>query len=312
MNTRGIRAEITWLPHRAEYAPWSIRRPAIPDWANIIHVNTWLHRSLVPASINTVATAHHSVHDPALRPFKTWLQALYHRLWIKSLERWILRRADRVVAVSQYTAHQVQATFGTEGIEVIYNGLDTDQFHPPAARDPHQPFRLLYVGSWSARKGCDLLAPIMQKLGEDFELHYTCAVKSTANTDLPANCHPLGRPSLAGLINAYQECDALLFPSRLEGFGQVAAEAMACGLPVIAANNSALPEVVLDHKTGLLVRQNTAGGFADAARALQTDPVTWRRMSSTARDHAAVAFAVDRMADQYVKIYSSMLSQQKS
>ena len=41
LNQRGIRAEISWLPLRAEYAPWTVAVPKPPEWATVAHVNTW-------------------------------------------------------------------------------------------------------------------------------------------------------------------------------------------------------------------------------------------------------------------------------
>ena len=62
---RGIRAEITWLPLRAEYAPWSVAIPQPPAWATVCHINTWLHPRFIPARLPVVATLHHAIHDPA-------------------------------------------------------------------------------------------------------------------------------------------------------------------------------------------------------------------------------------------------------
>ncbi|MBL8256262.1 MAG: hypothetical protein JNJ62_06655 [Pseudoxanthomonas mexicana] len=43
LNSRGIRAEIAWLPHRSEYLPWTVSVPVAPAWADIVHVNTWIY-----------------------------------------------------------------------------------------------------------------------------------------------------------------------------------------------------------------------------------------------------------------------------
>ena len=246
LNGQGIRAEITWLPHRAEYAPWSVPTPKPPAWANIVHVNTWLHPRFIPLHLPVVATMHHVVHDPAFAPYRTRAQALYHRFWIKPIETAVLRRAQAVTAVSRYTAAQVRAVFGRDDVNVILNGIDTDIFHPGPVRAPHQPFRLLFVGNWSQRKGTDLLAPIMQKLGPDFELWVTSGLRDWRDkVSLPPNIRFLGRvPTTEALVRVYQDADALLFPSRLEGFGLAALEAQACGLPVISTNATALPEVL--------------------------------------------------------------------
>ncbi|UKE70335.1 glycosyltransferase family 4 protein [Xanthomonas cerealis pv. cerealis] len=306
LNARGIQAGITWLPHRAEYAPWSVRKPERPEWANITHVNTWLHRSLLPSDSLVVATMHHSVHDAAMRPFKNWKQHLYHQAWVRPMETWILGRADKVTSVSQHTANEVSRSFGIDS-EVIYNGLDLKLFKPPIRRAPRSTFKLMYVGSWSARKGTDLLAPIMACLGDGFELAYTASAGFPTDSQLPENCRNIGRPDVNSLVTAYQQSDALLFPSRLEGFGQVAAEAMACGLPVVAGRNSALPEIVSSQATGFLVKDDDIPAYAAAIRRLRDDRDLWRRMSSAARLSTEQKFDVNRMTDRYLALYRQLL-----
>lgn len=214
---RGLRTEITWLPLRAEYAPWSVPAPKPPPWANVAHINSWLPQRFVPKRLPVLVTVHSSVHAPALTPYKSTAQALYHRFWIKAIEAENLRRAAKVVAVSRYTAHQVQAVFGRADSEIIHNWVDTDLFHPAPRETPQRPFRLLFLGNWSRRKGTDLLAPILRRLGPDFVLRFTAKGSPGASRDLPANLIPvswMSEPSQ--LARLYQESDALLFPSRLE------------------------------------------------------------------------------------------------
>ena len=306
LNARGIRAEIAWLPRRAEFLPWTVPAPRPPAWANVVHVNTWLHRRFVPENLAAVATMHHSVHDPLLRPYKSHAQALYHRCWVRPMERWILRRVDAVTAVSEFSARQARDHFGVDAVHVICNGMPAPQLGSfYRANKPHEPFRLLYVGSWSRRKGVDLLGPIMRRLGEDFELRYTAP--RNRRVRLPVNCRSLGRPDEQGLREAYLDSDALLFPTRLEGFGQVALEAMAYGLPVISTNGSALPEVVEDGATGILCPQDDSAAFVAAARRLQQQHHLWSSMSTAALAHARrPEFGIAAMVDRYASVYETV------
>lgn len=307
LNAHGIHAEITWLPLRAEFAPWSVAVPSPPAWATVVHVNSWLHPRFLPRDRPIVSTLHSCVHDPQLRPYKSLSKALYHIIWIRRIEAANLRCAAHVVAVSRYTAQAAQAAFGRQGIEVIYNGVDTDFFSPVARNQPHQPFRLLYVGNWNPLKGVDLFCPILQTLGEDFELLYT-ADRNGAHTPyaLPANCQCIGRLNARDLVQAYQNADALLVPSRLEGFGLVAAEAMACGLPVIAANTSSLPEVIEHGKTGLLCPVDDVSAFAAAARTLAQNPARWQAMRQAARSRAVALFSAQEQLMRWIALYQSL------
>lgn len=309
MQKRGLRAEITWLPLRAEYAPWSVPIPKPPAWANIVHVNTWLSTRFLPVGLPVVATMHHCVHDPAYRPYKSLAQAIYHRAHVKRLERRILERAAVTVAVSRFTAERTQAAFGSGRPRVITLGIDLDGLYEPVAnRKPHDPFRLLFAGTGSRRKGIDLLVPIMERLGPGFTLTVV-GTSQIGQSRLPTNIHIRGRlRAKDDLAAAYRESDALLFPSRLEGFGLVAAEAMACGVPVIATRGSSLPEVIEDGVTGILCPQDDVDAFAAAARKLADDVAFATAMSLAARQRAVELFSTTRMVDGYVRVYASCAS----
>ncbi len=307
LNRCGIQAEITWLPHRAEYAPWTVPVPKPPPWANVVHINSWLHPRFIPAALPIITTIHHNVHDTALEPYKSALQRLYHRYWVFPIERRNISRAQIRTTVSHYTARQVEQTFGCSNITVIYNGIDTEIFTPGPERLPHRPFRLLYVGNWNLRKGVDLLAPILEQLGPDFELCYTIGRnKRHVCFPLPFNSRCLGRLTASRLVQAYREADTLLFPSRLEGFGLVAVEAMACGLPVIACNGSALPEIVEDGVTGLLCPKDDVDAFVSAVRHLATDLQYWQVMRHAARQRAEMHFGIGTQVDRYIDLYKSI------
>ena len=308
LRRREIRAEITWLPHRAEYAPWTVPAPKPPEWATAVHVNTWLHPRFIPGHLPVVATLHHSIHDPALRPYKGWLRAAYHRWWIAPIERRVLRRAQRIVAVSRFVANTARQILCDVPMDVIYNGIDIERFHPgDRRRGPGTPFRLLYVGSWMARKGVDLLAPIMRELGNGFELHYTGGPAAAVDKPaMPPNMHDIGRLSGDAVVAAMQDADAFLFPSRSEGFGLVAAEAMACGLPVIATRGSSLPEVVDDGETGTLFPLDDVTAAVAAVQSLFASPDRVLAMSSAGRSLVVKAFGGAEMIDGYATLYRAL------
>lgn len=309
LNKHGIRAEITWLPHRAEYAPWTVPVPEPPPWANVVHVNSWLHPRFLPHHLPVITTLHFCVYDSALAPYKSLAQKLYHALWIRGVEEANLCRAHRVTAVSHYTAQVAKAALGLASIQVIHNGIDTQQFIPAHRETPNKPFRLLYVGNWSERKGVDLLGPILSVLGSDFELHYTADRDGLHRRySLPSNCQCLGRLTGETLVRAYQEADALLFPSRLEGLPLATVEGMACELPVIASDATSLPEVVAHEVTGFLCPVDDRAAFIHAIRTLEQNPEVWKRMRIAARQRAEALFSLARMTEAYISMYKKVLT----
>jgi len=311
LRGRGLRAEITWLPLRAEYAPWTVLAPRPPEWANVVHVNTWLHSRFIPKDLPVVATIHHAMHHPAVRLYKGPVRASYHRCWIAPNERRVLRRADKIVAVSRFVVETARQTLLDAPMQVIYNGVDTGKFRPGGRqRKPLEPFRLLYVGSWKKLKGVDLLRPIMRELGHGFELRYTGGPSAARDkADMPANMHDIGRlHGEEAVVAAMQGADALLFPSRSEGLPLSAIEAMATGLPIIAARGSSLVEVVEDGTTGLLCNSDDIAAFAMAARHAASDTGTYEQLRSQARTLARSKFSVDAMIENYVKCYTSCIT----
>ena len=156
-----------------------------------------------------------------------------------------------------------------------------------------------------ARKGVELLAPILRQLGEGFVLHYTggtAAEKDKSN--MPPNMIDMGRlQGDAAVISAMQDADALLFPSRSEGHPLVAVEAMACGLPIIGMHGSSISEAVTDGHTGLLCPKNDVAAFVAAIRGLAADTTRYLSLAQAARLRAVVHFSETTMIDAYLRLY---------
>lgn len=307
----GLQVQIDWIPLRAEYLPWTVQRPIPPKWANLAHVNTWLPSRFLPGHLPILATVHHAAHHPDNIVYKSTLKSLYHRAWIAPNERRVLRRAQIATAVSRFAANTAKETLIEMEIDVIYNGVDINHF-TPRERGPatSHPFRLLYVGGWKSLKGVDILPEIMMELGDNYELHYTGGHSTnTARSPLPRNMKDTGiLKGSNAVVEAMHSADALLFPSRSEGFGLVAAEAMACGLPVIGTMGTSISEVVDDGKSGILCMKDNAKDFAIAIRKLATDGKMYADMTSHARRRVESLFSSERMLEKYLEKYQNMIS----
>jgi glycosyltransferase involved in cell wall biosynthesis len=167
--------------------------------------------------------------------------------------------------------------------------------------------RLLFVGNCTRRKGFDLLPLILNQLGSGFALEYTSGLRATAGSPPHPAMRPLGRLSAGELRAAYQRCDVLLFPSRLEGFGRPVAEAMACGKPVVCTNYASLPELVDDELGGYLCPRDDVEGFTDRIRRLAADPDLRARMGLYNRAKIERQFSLTRWALDYLALYRELL-----
>lgn len=310
LKSYGVDTEITFFPKYFEFAPSLLRKYQLPIGTNIVHTNSWGAFAFRRSGIPLVVTVHHNVMDPAYHPYKTMGQHIYHKLLIEGYEAKSLKSANLIVSVSNYTDNSIcHYTPEVERV-TIYNFVDPEFFYPAHknAYSRARPFRMLYVGNLSRRKGADLLLPIMEKLGKNFRLTTTTRLRDSLAKLDNYNIHTCGKLSSLDLVKAYQIADALLFPSRFEGFGYVALEAMACGTPVIASNNSSIPEVVQHGKTGILCQTDDIDAFVEACRILRNDPLKLAAYGAAARKRAVSFFSERKILRQYIDLYNSLLS----
>lgn len=285
LSARGHDVRLEIVPHYFQFAPWlaGLHAPAGTDvtLANSAYAAAFTG----PAPLVTVT--HHVVHDPAFSRYKSMAQKIFHRGFILPMERRAISGSTAVIAVSATTAAAVRKHLAAVPIDVVLNGVDTEFFRPAprkSARDPSAPIELLFVGKPSRRKGFDLLPEIMARF--DPACRLTC-VGEPPGRDLPKPPgRYLGRLSAEDLRRAYQEADLLLFPSRLEGFGYAAAEALACGLPVVCTEGTAVAEIAPPHLCGVACPAEDTEAFAEAIRALGQDGARLDAMRRCARDHA--------------------------
>lgn len=194
--------------------------------------------------------------------------------------RRLLRRADRVLAVSEATARDAVRLAGLRGerIQVIPEGVSS-RFQPaPDATtrvrerwqlEPHR--YLLYVGALDARKDPAALFQAWEVAREtvpDLALVLAGHLGRQAPSDL-RSARALGYVSESDLIDLLSAAGCLIFPSRYEGFGLPVLEAMACGCPVATFDNSSLPEVA---GRAALVPDGDAAGLGRAAARLISSP----------------------------------------
>ena len=115
-------------------------------------------------------------------------------------------------------------------------------------------------------------------------------------------------PGRAGDVAAWlQRAEVLVHPARWEGFGLVLLEAMLASLPVVATRVSAIPEIVVDGETGLLVPANDSVALAAALGHVLDDPALARQLAEAGLARARRDFSVERMATATAEVYRRAL-----
>lgn len=308
LRRAGHRPQVSWFSRRFEFAPGLLSRVAAPAGTQVVHANAAQAFAFARPGIPLVATELHYVLDPEYRPFKSFAQAVYHRVVIGPFLARSFRRADVVTAISQSTARAVERTrLALAPVLVTPLWVSLNAFRPgddTPRRDG--PFRLLFVGNASRRKGADVVLTLAAMLGDAVEIVCTAGLREAFAADTPSNVRILGRLDEADLVAEYQACDAALVPSRYEGFGYAALEGMACAKPVLGFRSAAISELVGD-AAGILVDTDDVYGLAAACRALAADPVRARALGAAGRVRAEQHFSERAGVTSFVDAYRKAL-----
>ncbi len=236
------------------------------------------------------------------------------------------RRKHRVVQRSELTITAVSRYLRTEAlrspifsgkeVEVVYNGIDTEVFKPGDRRRARSQLRLpadellVLIAGQSLEGFRQNIAQHWRKVLQRTAAqgisallvgHSAAAVARSLN--FPAYAIPF-REDPADMAQCYQAADVTLVCSEVEAFGRVAAESQACGTPVIAFDTGGLPEVVADGVGGKLVPRGDVAALEEAIRVFYRSTDERQRLSSGAVRWARQNFANDRIAGEYLKVYS--------
>jgi glycosyltransferase involved in cell wall biosynthesis len=206
---------------------------------------------LNPANLAPLAFPRNAVviHDAAALRHPSWYTPLYARWQRAALPR-IARRARVVITVSEFSRRELQELLDVDA-HVVPGGVDP-RFQPTADPEPAKaalgltrPY-VLTVASQIARKNLASLDALCRRLGDEgMELVAAGGDRPQFRTGRAGGggpARPLGHVPDAYLPGLYAGASAFVLPSWHEGFGLTCLEAMACGVPVVAANAGALPE----------------------------------------------------------------------
>ena len=225
----------------------------------------------------------------------------------RTVGRMVIGSADRIVAVSEHTADYVRSIRPGAAPTVVHNSVDTTRFHPAvdSVAGDGRP-RVLLVGRLVRRNGWDVLLEAWGRSGlaDGADLRIVgsgpdlAAVRARAAT-LPC-VHVVGRVPDAELPDEYRAAAVVAVPSTTgEGFGLTAAEALACGTPVVASADGGLREVVRDGVDGLLVAPRDPDALAAALLRVVDDGALRSRLAAGARSRD---LGGDRAADAVLEV----------
>ena len=224
----------------------------------------------------------------------------YNMSWSEPLLWWHFRRMHNKADINLCTSQAILEELNEQNFYNMHlwkRGVDTERFNPELrdsdmrrrlSNDHPDKTLLLFVGRLAFEKEIDSLVPMLEKKPD---AHLAIVGDGPYRSELEKNFGHLENVTFTGFLHgeelarAYASADAFMFPSTTETLGLVILEAMASGLPVIAAESGPTNEQVEDGSTGLLYRSGSNGNLTEVINRLQESGLL-EKMSKEAYEHS--------------------------
>jgi len=230
---------------------------------------------------------------------------------LKPVNRFIWRKAKKVVALSNGLRLTALRTSPKQSIDVIPNGVETDIFKPLSKKKKRdKKFGLITVSRLINRKGIDHILKALAEL-RDEKISLLIVGTGSYESYLKKMCHELELDNIVTfygycprerLPELYNKADVFILPSLAESFGIVFAEAMACGLPVIGGKTGGVPDLIKD-ENGILVEPGNIREIKDAIVTMEQDQQKRINMGKANRQKVLDHYSWKSVSNQYVGLY---------
>jgi D-inositol-3-phosphate glycosyltransferase len=249
------------------------------------------------------------------------------RAW---LEPSVGREVDRIIATCSDEVFELAAMGIPRGnVSIAPCGVDVGLFTPDGEAEPRgRTHRIVTLGRLVPRKGTDLAVRTLRLLKDqgidDVELLVVGGASGAAGLAADPEAQRLrglarelgvedqlvfrGQLSQEQIPSVLRSADVVICAPWYEPFGIVPLEAMACGVPVVAASVGGLIDTVVDRKTGLHVPPRDAEAVADAVAELLANPQLRRELGRAGRQRARTRYSWDRVAADTEKAYHLAIS----
>lgn len=245
----------------------------------------------------------------------------YYNMIYKAVERKMAKKTDIIITINREDKESALRFALKEGgrVELIPGvGIDTKKFHPEKDEGkkvrselgiPQDAFHIITAAELNKNKNQNVVIEALS-ISDKRDIYYTMCGKGPAEDKLKAMIKAKGleeRVHITGFRQdmemVLQSADCFEFPSKREGLGLAAIEALLCGVPVIAADNRGSREYMADGENGIICYNNTANEHKKAIEKLYDDRKLLADMSRNAGE-SAVRFSADNTAKKMEEIYS--------
>lgn len=241
-------------------------------------------------------------------------------------EKKVLKNCVFAIAISKNIGELIKLHYKIPGekIKISYLGIKLPGIKKPLFK--RNSYKLLYVGRLEKRKGtAEFIEAIPLILSGNSKISIDIVGKDIPQAPDDTNFQEYFNKIVTGkfkkrvkfhgfvtkkkLDNFYADCDIFIAPSRYESFGLIFLEAMVYGKPVIGTKTGAIPEIVKNRKTGLLIDVNKPSEIVDAVLKLFGDKRLRRELGRNAFNFARRNFSAERLTKHTLKIYNQAIKE---
>ena len=272
------------------------------------------HVSIVAPVALGGALAAQRLRLPTVVTFHSFIPATRLLSGLTGLALGAARWRAEMTAVSRRVAREVETFASGVRFTVLPNAIDTAYWTPASISRSDKQVRLIFAGRLQSKKRPLLLLRVLRELARvaaSYDWFLTVVGEGVLERSLRAGVRDLGmdhRVHFAGWVDAdrlremLRTSDVFLSTAARESFGLAALEARACGVPVVAVEDSAVADFITHEVSGLLARSDD--GFAAATARLVRDAELRTRLAEFNR-RTAVPFDWARSIDAHESIYAS-------
>jgi glycosyltransferase involved in cell wall biosynthesis len=236
-----------------------------------------------------------------------------------------IREVNHNVVIGPHILPEIKKITGRDDVTLIYNGVDIDHFSVCKSKRISDVFKLhhstkvlLMVGRNIKKKtlhlALDALAILKLSIPDVVLVH----VGKTGNGEnlreyaerlgISDSFHEMGIVSYFDMPTIYNSADIFVFPSKIETFGNVTMEAMACGLPCVEFDYIVNREKIIDSQTGYILPHGDVGAMAQALADLLDDPSKCAQFAAAARQRAVTVFSWWSVCEQYRRLFTNVIN----
>ena len=269
-----------------------------------------------------VTTIHHPItydRDIAVAHTEDWGMRLLIKRWHHFLvmQTKVASQLTHITTVSETSKRDICRAFNVapSRVQVVHNGVDAEVFRPLPGVQRDSSHLITTASADQPLKGTQHLIPAIARLREEFKdlrLTFIGKPKPGGDTEKLIRRHALNDViefkhgiSAGEIVELYARATIAVVPSEYEGFGLPAAEAMACGVPVVSTDGGALPEVVGD--AGVIVAKADPLALATAIADLLRDPDKRRCLGDAGRSRMQAKFNWAHVAIELTRYYHQVI-----